>query len=470
ARETEPALIGHDQILWMQRLDEDIANLRLALQIALDHPKEGGVNGLQIASGLWRYWLVRGQLTEGCMWLERMTQLPAEFPPVLHAGALNNLGNLYLELGQLESARDHYIRSRDLYANVGDLYGVGDELNNLGLVELISGHFGESRRILEDALEMRRKYADRLALPTTLCNLGDIAMFEGDFDTAVRYHAEAYDIRIEHGNKRGLALSCNALGLIAYYRGDLPTADRWFAEGMGYAMELGDAYSKSLLQVDLGLVATARQNLIPALELTTTALRTLHQMGSRRMMAEALDGLAEAAILARRYELAARLLGGAKLLRDEHAIAIATPNRAGFPTIEARLSRWLGDDEFAAQFASGRRAPQEAVFAEALALLEDVRTNGVPASADDADPGAVAIDEARLGEIGLTAREREILSLLVHGFTDRQIADQLYISPRTAMTHVGKVLNKLGVNKRALAASVALRDHLVDPSAPLPHH
>jgi DNA-binding NarL/FixJ family response regulator len=48
--------------------------------------------------------------------------------------------------------------------------------------------------------------------------------------------------------------------------------------------------------------------------------------------------------------------------------------------------------------------------------------------------------------------------------SDKDIADSLYISPRTAMTHVGNILAKLGVNKRTLAASVAVRKGLVSPS------
>ncbi len=470
AHDADAALIGPEQAIWMQQLDEELANLRLALQIALDLPVEGGVDGLQIASGLWRYWLVRGQLTEGSLWLERMLGLSVAFPASLLAPATNNLGNLFLELGQLATARDHYVRSKDLYASEDDTYGIADELNNLGLVELIGGNFTDARRILEESLAIRRQFPDRLALPVTLCNLGDIATFEEDYDLAERYHTEAYEIRIEIGNRRGLALSCNSLGLIAYYRSDLEAAERWFAEGMVYANELSDAYSKAILQVDSGLVATARKNLIPALELTSLALKTLRQMGSRRMMAEALDAMAEAAILARRHELAARLLGGSKMLREQHLIAITTRTRKDYTLLSARLSRWLGEDMLLAQIEAGRQASYDTLFDEALGLLADVRENGVPALADnEIDDAATPVNFEELDRLGLTPRERDILALLFHGFSDKDIADQLYISPRTAMTHVGNVMNKLGVNKRAAAAAVALRDQLVDPSAPLPH-
>jgi DNA-binding NarL/FixJ family response regulator len=53
---------------------------------------------------------------------------------------------------------------------------------------------------------------------------------------------------------------------------------------------------------------------------------------------------------------------------------------------------------------------------------------------------------------GISAREDEVLALLADGLTDREIADRLGISPRTVETHVGSLLNKLGVRNRAQAA------------------
>jgi DNA-binding NarL/FixJ family response regulator len=54
---------------------------------------------------------------------------------------------------------------------------------------------------------------------------------------------------------------------------------------------------------------------------------------------------------------------------------------------------------------------------------------------------------------GISAREREVLSLLAEGLTDREIGERLGISPRTVETHVGSLLSKLGVRNRAQAAA-----------------
>jgi DNA-binding NarL/FixJ family response regulator len=61
----------------------------------------------------------------------------------------------------------------------------------------------------------------------------------------------------------------------------------------------------------------------------------------------------------------------------------------------------------------------------------------------------------------LTPREQEVLRLLVHGRSDREIAAELFLSRRTVQDHVSHLLGKLGVTNRTAAAAVAVRDALI---------
>jgi len=64
---------------------------------------------------------------------------------------------------------------------------------------------------------------------------------------------------------------------------------------------------------------------------------------------------------------------------------------------------------------------------------------------------------------GLTAREREVLSLLTEGLGPVEIGHSLFISPKTVATHVEHIYTKLGVHTRAQAVASAFRLALVDP-------
>jgi DNA-binding NarL/FixJ family response regulator len=69
------------------------------------------------------------------------------------------------------------------------------------------------------------------------------------------------------------------------------------------------------------------------------------------------------------------------------------------------------------------------------------------------------------GPFGLTPRETEVLRLVTHGRSNRQIGVELFISAKTAGVHVSNILAKLGVTSRTEAAAVAHRARLFDEPA-----
>ncbi len=71
-----------------------------------------------------------------------------------------------------------------------------------------------------------------------------------------------------------------------------------------------------------------------------------------------------------------------------------------------------------------------------------------------AAPAAASADD---DPFGLTRRERDVLPLLVKGRTNRQIAEELFISENTAGVHVSNILGKLGASTRTEAAGIAAR-------------
>ena len=82
-----------------------------------------------------------------------------------------------------------------------------------------------------------------------------------------------------------------------------------------------------------------------------------------------------------------------------------------------------------------------------------------PASPDGrglADAASPHADEP-VDPFGLTTREREVLALVAEGYTNRRIADTLFISESTAGVHVSHILGKLGVETRTEAAAIAVR-------------
>jgi DNA-binding CsgD family transcriptional regulator len=82
-----------------------------------------------------------------------------------------------------------------------------------------------------------------------------------------------------------------------------------------------------------------------------------------------------------------------------------------------------------------------------------------------AEDGSDAVGGNGAGELGLTEREREVLRLVAAGRSNREIAGELFISPKTASVHVSNILGKLGVASRGEAAAKAHSLRLFDPAS-----
>jgi len=97
-------------------------------------------------------------------------------------------------------------------------------------------------------------------------------------------------------------------------------------------------------------------------------------------------------------------------------------------------------------------------------LLRSIRRASSGQSLIDAEATKRAMEHlTQMPGSELTEREREVLALVARGFTNKQIADKLYVSEKTARNHVSHILEKLGFSRRSEAAAFAVEHKLVPP-------
>lgn len=145
---------------------------------------------------------------------------------------------------------------------------------------------------------------------------------------------------------------------------------------------------------------------------------------------------------------AARLLAAMEALDEAVGFVQTAVLRAQFARAKDAARASLGEIALEDASAAGRALPLEESIAEALASSR---------AADAASWPTLPEDIAAIDHHELTARELQVLRLLIDGSSDRDIAAALFISPRTASHHVEHILAKLGVDSRTSAATYALR-------------
>ncbi|MDQ4038780.1 MAG: LuxR C-terminal-related transcriptional regulator [Actinomycetota bacterium] len=110
--------------------------------------------------------------------------------------------------------------------------------------------------------------------------------------------------------------------------------------------------------------------------------------------------------------------------------------------------------------ARGRAQDLATAATHARAALAAMRVLGMPGRAAHCQRILALVDSDLAAQTALTPREREIVALVAEGMSNRQVAEQLFVSERTVETHVSHVLAKLGANTRTDIATWALSSGL----------
>jgi DNA-binding NarL/FixJ family response regulator len=98
-------------------------------------------------------------------------------------------------------------------------------------------------------------------------------------------------------------------------------------------------------------------------------------------------------------------------------------------------------------------------------LLRSIRLAATGQSLLDANTTKQWMEQLQTQVVGseLTEREREVLALVARGYTNKQIAEALFVTEKTARNHVSHILEKLGLSRRSEAAAFAVEHKLVPP-------
>ena len=76
-------------------------------------------------------------------------------------------------------------------------------------------------------------------------------------------------------------------------------------------------------------------------------------------------------------------------------------------------------------------------------------------------PATFTLNEAKLGDLGITPRELEILGLIAQGLSNRDIAERLFVSENTVKTHSSRLFDKLSAKRRTQAVQIGKELRLI---------
>jgi predicted ATPase/DNA-binding CsgD family transcriptional regulator len=404
AEQAAPELRGPRQLEWLTRLETELPNVRVALEWFGQRGETEAL--LRLTAALWRFWFIRGYPREGRAWLAQALAVPHAWSPVLR-----------------------------------------EALNGASMLASNQGDHLQAAALAEQLLALAREQDDSEALARALHLLSFAATYRNDRDRALALASQALAIYRELDSPRPLADIINRLGIEEHNQGNYSRAAALYEEAQTIWRELGCIWELVCVTTNLGVTAQAQANFARAAAQYRESLILLQDVGETWMIEELLALVAALAAEVGDWERAARLIGATDYLLEAIGFALAPFVAVFYEGARGSVRRALGEDTFTTERATGRRLSRTQALNEAYAVVSALAEPPEPH-----DPVAAS---------GLSRRERQVLRLLVEGHSDRQIAETLSISPKTAGNHVSAILAKLGVGTRTAAAAHAIRRHLV---------
>jgi non-specific serine/threonine protein kinase len=286
------ASIAEEHELEVERLAEDLANFRTAIEWAVS--ARDVELALRLGAALWWSWYVRGHYAEGRRALESILALPdGEDVRVLAkaltgAGALAFLqcdydraidvlessitlarqhgdvtslalslqfrGSIARERGDYEHAIDLHLLSRTIWNDLEDRANVGRALNYVGFASWLKGDVMRTFELCEGTLQLFRDRRDTEGAAWSLLNLAAASLYSGELDAAEGRLEECLSWSRAGGFKEGIAWSLNLLGYVLRGRGEGDRARMILQDSLQLHWELGDRWrSASVLEALGGL-------------------------------------------------------------------------------------------------------------------------------------------------------------------------------------------------------------------------
>jgi predicted ATPase/class 3 adenylate cyclase len=366
AERAEPEVHEAEQRLWLDRLEAELDNFRVALEWSLERGETGAESATRMASSLWWFWFIRGYPEER-QWMERALHTShVSAHPVIRAKLLSRLPWV------------HFFD--EAYASEALALGRTLERAGQGSVALAllgksawafyRADYAEAKSLAEESLRLFRELNDRWAICETLGWLGIALISLEEYQQAVAYLEESLKLAEGAGDGNEIGFALWQLGRVAMARGDYSQAMNLMTEALAVYKMLKLHGGIHFLLSDLGKAAVKKGDYEQALSYYKEGLAVHLQWGSERSIAESLEQLATVAMMHQHSEHAARLLGAAETLRQSSGFALFPYQHAEYELTFALLREQLDEATCQSRWAEGRLMRMDEAVAYALKELQ----------------------------------------------------------------------------------------------------
>ncbi len=376
AEEADRGARGPEQGQWLDWFESEHDNLRAALDWCRE--EDGAESGLRLVKAMYRFWRVRGHLTEG---RERLAAASghsgARQHPLERASALRVASGLEQVQGNLIAARALAEEALALFESTENARGGAGVLLTLGNVALMQEDLAGARVYYERGLPLYRQLGEQDGIARALGNLGMIMLVQGDLAEAKIICEESLAFFQKSGDTENSARALRNLGEIAHAQGEDTEAQAWLEQALALFQQIGTR-SETLVGslCLLGLVLLSQDRTAQARQRLTEGLRLAREIKDGWVGAEALEAWAKLCLAEGQADCAATLLAAAIHTRQTLGIPAQTATQTALEVDVLAAKAALGDAAFEEACIQGERMSWEQAVEYALTDTENAASMG----------------------------------------------------------------------------------------------
>lgn len=260
ARAVEPRLRSTEQIVWFDRLDRELGNLRAAIDYFHEQPAEVEQE-LWLVGSLWAYWIIQCRFAEGRERYLAVLDRASTVDNLAPARALALLGLGFLERLRGGSGEMAGTESLALFRQLGDQWGIAQALNLLGLCAAFEQYdYERGARLLEESLTISCEIGDQWCIGLAYANCMNVYRASNDL-RRVELLLERY-LRFcqESRNPYFLADVSGLLGFLNFQHKAFADSQHFYQESMMFSRSLRDQNGVAMALSGLGQAAMAQHN------------------------------------------------------------------------------------------------------------------------------------------------------------------------------------------------------------------
>lgn len=452
----------------------------------------------------------KGEALEAKLYFQSL--LDAQMTNQQRAELNNNLGKVNANLAEYDQAIASFLSALHIMEESGDEQGQAFYLNNIGIVYDLQSVYDQALAYYTRSLELKIKLGMESSLPASYTNIGITMYHLGQLDSSLIYHKLALAGFEKQGKDNSIARSKNNIGFALIDLGNYDEAEEYLKSALQIRSLLNDQRGIAQTTNNLSVLYSHKNQLDKAWEAANKAEVIARDLALPEILKNAIQQ--KVTILARkgRYPQAYHLTIALDSLNQE----IANTDKANkVAELEARYQNIKKEKEIQQQrlllankeielkaevskrnfflvisiilmlagismgYGYHQKSRAGRLFQAQNMLLQKESTrvqqskmtltrelDHIKMALEDRNQILQNVYEKPKEDLPphllqLSPREMEVLSYLALGWSDKEIAEKLYVSVSTTKTHLRRIYSKLLVKGRAEAVTIAHRHGII---------